>query len=92
MNSGGSSASKSSCHGGTSAGASAASVPALRIFGAAGVADVEREVAELKARGVAFEIRRSRHEDGERHLHRGAKAAWFKDRDGNIMAVIQDAR
>jgi predicted enzyme related to lactoylglutathione lyase len=57
------------------------------------VDDVEREVAELKSRGVVLE-----HYDmpGERSpsgvvTAGGAKAAWFKDTEGNIMAVIQGA-
>ena len=57
------------------------------------VDDVEGEVAELKARGVEFE-----HYDmpGERSptgvvTAGGAKAAWFKDSEGNILAIIQDA-
>jgi predicted enzyme related to lactoylglutathione lyase len=56
------------------------------------VADVDREIAELKARGVVFE----RYDDmpGERSpagavIAGGAKAAWFKDSEGNIMAIIQ---
>ena len=55
------------------------------------VDDVETEVAELKARGVQFE----RYDDlpgkheGEIVTEGGAKAAWFKDTEGNIMAVIQ---
>jgi predicted enzyme related to lactoylglutathione lyase len=55
------------------------------------VDDVDREIAELKARGVAFE-----HYDmpGERSASgavtdKGAKAAWFKDTEGNILAIIQ---
>jgi catechol 2,3-dioxygenase-like lactoylglutathione lyase family enzyme len=57
------------------------------------VADVEREVAELKARGVAFEEYDT---PGMKTVNGiftggGAKAAWFKDSEGNIMAVIQDA-
>ena len=55
------------------------------------VDDVDREIAELKARGVAFE-----HYDipGERSASGaitagGAKAAWFKDTEGNIMAIIE---
>ena len=56
------------------------------------VEDVEREVAELKARGVTFEeydmpgmtMRNSIATAG------GAKAAWFKDTEGNIMALIED--
>lgn len=56
------------------------------------VADVEREVAELKARGVVFEHYDM--PDGERHgdisIASDAKAAWFKDSEGNIMAIIQN--
>jgi len=55
------------------------------------VADVEREVAELKARGVVFE---NYDMPGEKSpsgvvTAGGAKAAWFKDSEGNIMAIIQ---
>jgi predicted enzyme related to lactoylglutathione lyase len=55
------------------------------------VEDVEREVAELKAKGVTF-----LHYDmpgidmkGEIATGGGAKAAWFKDSEGNILAIIQ---
>ena len=55
------------------------------------VEDVEREVAELKARGVTFEeydmpglkTRNGIATGG------GAKTAWFKDSEGNIMAIVQ---
>jgi len=55
------------------------------------VADVEAEVAELKARGVTFEeydmpgisMKNSIATGG------GAKTAWFKDTEGNILAVSQ---
>ena len=55
------------------------------------VDDVEAEVAELKKRGVKFEeydmpggaIKNSIATGG------GAKTAWFKDTEGNIMAVSQ---
>ena len=55
------------------------------------VADVEREVAELKARGVVFE---NYDMPGEKSpsgvvTAGGAKAAWFKDSEGNLMAIIQ---
>ena len=56
------------------------------------VADVDREIAELKKRGVVFE----RYDDvpGERSPEGaitagGAKAAWFKDSEGNILGIIQ---
>jgi catechol 2,3-dioxygenase-like lactoylglutathione lyase family enzyme len=54
------------------------------------VDDVEGTVKELKARGVAFE-----HYDfpgmtrkGDVHIAGKSKAAWFKDPDGNILAVV----
>ncbi len=58
------------------------------------VADVEAEVTELKARGVVFEeydmpgikMQNSIATGG------GAKTAWFKDTEGNIMAVSQRLR
>ncbi len=56
------------------------------------VEDVDREIAELKKRGVVFE----RYDDmpGERSFEGaviagGAKAAWFKDSEGNILAIVQ---
>ncbi len=57
------------------------------------VADVEREVAELKARGVEFE---NYDMPGEKSpsgvlTAGGAKAAWFKDSEGNILAIVQNA-
>ena len=57
------------------------------------VDDVEREVAELKSRGVVFE---NYDMPGEKSpsgvvTAGGAKAAWFKDSEGNILAIIQDA-
>jgi predicted enzyme related to lactoylglutathione lyase len=55
------------------------------------VDDVEAEVAELKARGVVFEeydmpgvtMTNSIATGG------GAKTAWFKDTEGNILAISQ---
>jgi predicted enzyme related to lactoylglutathione lyase len=55
------------------------------------VDDIEREVAELKAKGVKFEEYDTpavKTRDGI-STGGGAKAAWFKDSEGNIMAVIQ---
>ena len=56
------------------------------------VHDVDSEIAALKARGVVFET----YDDmpGERSpqgavIAGGAKAAWFKDSEGNIMALIE---
>jgi len=55
------------------------------------VADIEAEVAELKAKGVAFEdydLPGDKSASGVVTAG-GAKAAWFKDSEGNIMAIIQ---
>ena len=55
------------------------------------VDDVEREVAELKARGVRFEeydMPGLKTKDGIMTAG-GNKAAWFKDTEGNILALIQ---
>ena len=55
------------------------------------VADVDREIEALKARGVQFEDYGM---PGEKSpsgaiTAGGAKAAWFKDSEGNIMALVQ---
>jgi predicted enzyme related to lactoylglutathione lyase len=55
------------------------------------VADIEREVAELKARGVKFEdydMPGEKSPDGIVTAG-GARAAWFKDTEGNILAIVQ---
>jgi predicted enzyme related to lactoylglutathione lyase len=57
------------------------------------VADVEAEVADLKSRGVKFEeydmpgitMKNSIATGG------GARTAWFKDTEGNILAISQRA-
>ena len=56
------------------------------------VDDIEREVADLKARGVTFE---NYDIPGEKSASGvvtagGAKAAWFKDSEGNILAIIEN--
>ena len=53
------------------------------------VEDIEREVAELKARGVSFERYDAKMDANGILTAGGARAAWFKDSEGNIMAVIQ---
>ena len=54
------------------------------------VENIEKEVAELMARGVKFEKYDLPTID-EKGISTagGAKAAWFKDTEGNIMALIQ---
>jgi predicted enzyme related to lactoylglutathione lyase len=58
------------------------------------VDNLEQVMAELKARGVAFE---EYDEPGFKTVNGvleagGAKAAWFKDTEGNIMALVQSVR
>jgi len=55
------------------------------------VDDIEREVRELQARGVKFEEYDA---PGMKTVNGiatagGAKAAWFKDSEGNILALVQ---
>jgi catechol 2,3-dioxygenase-like lactoylglutathione lyase family enzyme len=52
--------------------------------------DLEKIVKELKSKGVSFE-----HYDmpgvthkGDIHVGAGPDAAWFKDPDGNILALV----
>jgi catechol 2,3-dioxygenase-like lactoylglutathione lyase family enzyme len=54
--------------------------------------DIEREVEALKSKGVNFE-----HYDmpeatlkGDVHVFGDLKTAWFKDPDGNILALVND--
>jgi len=54
------------------------------------VDDVDGTVRDLKAKGISFE-----HYDfpgmtrkGDVHIAGKSKAAWFKDPDGNILAVV----
>jgi catechol 2,3-dioxygenase-like lactoylglutathione lyase family enzyme len=54
------------------------------------VDDIEKEVTELIARGVKFEKYDMPDIDEKGiSIAGGAKAAWFKDTEGNIMALIQ---
>ena len=55
------------------------------------VEDVETEVNELERRGIALEKYDMPGADDRGIVTAGgAKAAWFKDSEGNIMAVIQN--
>ena len=55
------------------------------------VDDIEREVTELRARGVQFEhYDMPGAKDGSDIVTAGgAMAAWFKDTEGNILAIVQ---
>lgn len=57
------------------------------------VDDVAREVAELRARGVTFEeydMPGLKTKDGIA-TGGGAKTAWFKDSEGNILAIVESS-
>jgi catechol-2,3-dioxygenase len=56
------------------------------------VRDVDGTVKELKRKGITFE-----HYDfpgvtmqGDVHIMGKSKAAWFKDPDGNILAIVSE--
>jgi catechol 2,3-dioxygenase-like lactoylglutathione lyase family enzyme len=53
------------------------------------VDDVEREVAELRAKGVTFEDYEMPGMKDGIATGGGAKTAWFKDTEGNILAIVQ---
>jgi catechol 2,3-dioxygenase-like lactoylglutathione lyase family enzyme len=55
------------------------------------VDDVEREVADLRSRGVEFEQYDVPGMHGENGIYTGggAKTAWFKDSEGNTLALVQ---
>ena len=57
------------------------------------VDDIEREIAALKSRGVTFEDYDVPGEKSQSGVVTagGAKAAWFKDSEGNILAIVQTA-
>jgi len=56
------------------------------------VDDAEKEVRDLKEKGIFFE-----HYDmpgltqqGDLHVAESFKTAWFKDPDGNILSLVED--
>ena len=54
------------------------------------VNDFDAAVEQLRSRGVAFEeydMGEFRTENGVLTLPTGQKAAWFKDSEGNILAI-----
>ena len=60
------------------------------------VEDIEAEIAELEKRGVKFEqydfVPGAKVVKEVIAVGGGAKAAWFKDTEGNILAIVQDVR
>ena len=57
------------------------------------VEDIEKEVAELLAKGVEFELYDMPGGKMTKPIAEGGgvKNAWFKDTEGNILALIQSA-
>jgi catechol 2,3-dioxygenase-like lactoylglutathione lyase family enzyme len=56
------------------------------------VQDLETAVGELKTKGVKFEdydFDELKTENGIATMADGQKAAWFKDTEGNILAIFQ---
>ncbi len=55
------------------------------------VADIEKEVAELEAKGVVFELYDTPWGKMTKPIAEGggAKSAWFVDTEGNTLAIIQ---
>ncbi len=58
------------------------------------VDDIEATVAELQGRGVVFEeydFEELKTVNGIAATAEGQRAAWFKDSEGNILALFKDA-
>jgi len=57
------------------------------------VDDIDAEVRELKDKGVSFEHYdvEGLKADGDIYSGDGMKTAWFKDPDGNILSLIEEA-
>lgn len=59
------------------------------------VADLAAEMADLRARGVVFEdydMPGLKTVDGVYNSESGGRGAWFKDSEGNILALIEVPR
>jgi len=57
------------------------------------VDDMDSEVRELKEKGVTFEHYEVEGLTPEGDIYRGEgmKIAWFKDPDGNILSLVEEA-
>ena len=57
------------------------------------VDDIEKEVGELKEKGVFFEHYDlpGLKQEGDIYTAEGMKTAWFKDPDGNILSLIESS-
>jgi catechol 2,3-dioxygenase-like lactoylglutathione lyase family enzyme len=54
------------------------------------VEDIDREIADLKGKGISFEHYElpDTTVEGDVHVMGDLKAAWFKDPDGNILNIV----
>ena len=55
------------------------------------VTDIEREVTELREKGVKFEEYPGLNMKNGIATAAGAKSAWFKDTEGNILSLMKRA-
>ena len=55
------------------------------------VDDAEKEVRDLKEKGIFFEHYEmpGLQQQGDLHVAEGFKTAWFKDPDGNILSLLE---
>ena len=53
--------------------------------------EVDDIVADLKAKGVAFERYEGMEQDGDVHVDGSLRLAWFKEPDGNILHLFGGA-
>jgi catechol 2,3-dioxygenase-like lactoylglutathione lyase family enzyme len=55
------------------------------------VADIAAEIKDMKAQGVVFEVFKGFQQDdlGVNTFPSGAKVAWFKDPDGNLLSLTE---
>jgi catechol 2,3-dioxygenase-like lactoylglutathione lyase family enzyme len=55
------------------------------------VEDAEKEVADLKVKGIFFEHYElpGLARQGDLYVAEGFKTAWFKDPDGNILSLVE---
>jgi len=55
------------------------------------VDDAEKEVRELKDKGILFEHYEmpGLTQQGDLYVAKGFKTAWFKDPDGNILSLVE---
>jgi len=56
------------------------------------VDDAEKEVRDLKEKGIFFEHYEmpGLTQQGDLHVAESFKTAWFKDPDGNILSLVED--